>query len=184
MNWWTLWRVEKIRSTIWLIGLKGFIQTNVCQNIFVAFRCDFLYNSKIRCSGMPTSHFSRIFITWIDFLHSWLRTLPIWTAKETIIETMPPCFKESYPSTRVIIDATEILTEMPRSLRTQSESYSQYKHHNTAKGLVGVASSGAITFVSNLNAGRCSDKSITNDCEIFKLLERGDSVMADKGFEI
>ena len=32
---------------------------------------------------------------------------------------------------------------MPKSLRSQSKSYSNYKHHYTAKGLVGIALSGA-----------------------------------------
>ena len=33
-------------------------------------------------------------------------------------------------------------------------------------------------------AGRTTDKQATNDCVIIKLLEEGDSVMADKGFDI
>ena len=97
---------------------------------------------------------------------------------------MPKSFKETYPTTRVILDATEIFIEMPSLLRSQSESYSNYKHHNTAKGLVGIAPSGAITFVSDLYAGRCSDKAITKDSGVYDLLEEGDSVMADKGFTI
>ena len=40
------------------------------------------------------------------------------------------------------------------------------------------------SFVSDLYAGRSSDKQITNDCGVLDLLEAGDSVMADKGFEI
>ncbi len=99
-------------------------------------------------------------------------------------KTMQTFFKETYPSTKVIIDATEIFIEMPSSSRSQSESYSSNKHHNTAKGLVGIAQSGAVTFVSDLYAGRCSDKSIAKDSRILQLLEENDSVMADKGFTI
>ena len=43
--------------------------------------------------------------------------------------------KETYPTTPVIIDAAEIF-------RTKSESYSYYKHHNTATGVIGSAPSG------------------------------------------
>ena len=32
--------------------------------------------------------------------------------------------------------------------------------------------------------GRCSEKAIVKDCGILQLLEEGDSVMADRGFEI
>ena len=47
-----------------------------------------------------------------------------------------------------------------------------------------ISPSGAITFVSDLYAGRCSDKQITVDCGILNLLQSGDSIMADKGFDI
>ena len=152
--------------------------------VLVRLRCGLLEMDIAYRAGISVSHFSRIFITWIDFLHSRFRAFPIWASRETIDKTMPECFKELYPKTRVIIDASEIFIEMPSSLRAQSESYSNYKHHNTAKGLIGVAPSGAITFVSDLYAGRCSDKAITKDCGLYDLLEDGDSVMADKGFTI
>ncbi|CAB3998544.1 Hypothetical predicted protein, partial [Paramuricea clavata] len=84
----------------------------------------------------------------------------------------------------LIIDCTEIFLETPSSFRSQSATYSNYKHHNTAKGLVGISPSGAVSFVSELYAGQSSDKQITLDCGILNLLEEGDSVMADKGFEI
>ena len=97
---------------------------------------------------------------------------------------MPSAFKQIYPMTRVIIDCTEIFVEMASSFRSQSATYSSYKSHNTAKGLIGISPAGAVTFVSDLYAGRSSDKQITKDRGILDLLEEGDSVMADKGFEI
>ena len=38
--------------------------------------------------------------------------------------------------------------------------------------------------MSDLYAGRSSDKQITKDCGILNLVEEGGSIMADKGFEI
>ena len=38
--------------------------------------------------------------------------------------------------------------------------------------------------MSDLYTGHSSDKQITKDCGILDLLEEGDSIMADKGFEI
>ena len=123
----------------------------------------FMTLTRLRCAfpiedlgirfNMSTSNISRILVTWIDFLHTRLRILPIWASKKTVIDTMPKCFKELYPATRIIIDCTEIFTEMPpTSYRSQSATFSSYKHHNTAKGLVGIAPSGAVTFVSDLYA--------------------------------
>ena len=152
--------------------------------VLVRLRCGLLKEDLSYRAGISTSHFSRIFITWIDFLQSRFRSLPIWASKETVKETMPKCFEDTYPTTRVIIDATEVFIEMPSSMRSQNETYSNYKHHNTAKGLVGIAPSGAVTFVSDSYAGRCSDNAITRDCGILNLLEKEDSVMADKGFSI
>ena len=42
---------------------------------------------------------------------------------------MPPCFKKWYPTTRVIIDGTELYIEKPSSLAKQSATWS-YKNHN------------------------------------------------------
>ena len=135
-------------------------------------------------AGISSSQFSRIWITWLDFLHSKFRTFPIWPSKAGVQKTMPSCFWETYPSTRAIIDCTEIYIEKASSVRSQSSTYSNYKHHNTAKGLIGITPAGAVSFVSDLYTGRTSDKKATQDSQIFTLLETGDSVMADKGFDI
>ena len=97
---------------------------------------------------------------------------------------MPQCFKKMYPHTRIILDCTEMFIQMPTSFRSQSATFSNYKHHNTAKGLIGIAPNGAVTFVSDLYAGRCSDRKITADGGIYDLLEKGGSIMADRGFTL
>ena len=52
------------------------------------------------------------------------------------------------------------------------------------KSLIGISPHGAITFVSSLYTGEISDKEITRCSGILDLVEAGDSVMADKGFDI
>ena len=53
------------------------------------------------------------------------------------------------------------------------------------KGLVGIAPSGAITFISQLYSGSISDREIVERSGFLKLqFDKGDTVMADKGFTI
>ena len=76
---------------------------------------------------------SRICVTWIKFLKQQLKPLITWPPRELIDAHMPAQFKEFCPTTRVILDCTEIFTEVPSSMSIQSLTYSSYKHHNTFK---------------------------------------------------
>ena len=97
---------------------------------------------------------------------------------------MPKIFKDLYPTTRVVIDDTEIFVEKPSLPNLKQMTFSNYKNNNTYKGLVGISPSGAITFVSNLFSGAISDKELTRRSGILLLLETGNSVMADRWFDI
>ncbi|XP_013394003.1 uncharacterized protein LOC106161553 [Lingula anatina] len=134
--------------------------------------------------GVGVATVSRICRTYFELMHFRFRQLPIWPSKEIVEATMPQCFKEEYPSTRVILDCTELFIERPSGYVTQSETYSSYKSHNTAKGLVGIAPNGFITYVSDLAPGRMSDKEMTELSGLVDLMDEGDSVMADRGFLI
>ena len=59
-----------------------------------------------------------------------------------------------YPTTRVIIDCSEIFVEVPTSIMAQSQTWSNYKHHNTFKVLVGISPNGQVIFASKLWGGR------------------------------
>jgi len=108
-----------------------------------------------------------------------------WPSKEVIQKTMPADFKEKFPSTRIVIDCTEVFCEMPSSLLLNSELFSSYKNHVTLKGLVGISPSGAITFMSQLYTGSISDREIVLRSGLLsQAFDDGDSVMADKGFQI
>ncbi|CAC5389490.1 unnamed protein product [Mytilus coruscus] len=118
----------------------------------------------------------------IDELFMFLCSFNIWPSKDNIEAKMPAVFKMLYPSTRVVIDCTEIKTERPSSLALGSKCYSSYKSSHTWKGLVGISPHGSLTFVSSLYTDSMSDVEITKLCGLIELLESGDSILADKGF--
>ena len=136
--------------------------------------------------GISPGLSSYIFTTWIRILSKLLgNALVVWPPKESIRENLPICFvKSGYSSCRVILDCTEVNIERPKSLNAQAATWSDYKHHNTFKFLVGIAPSGFISFLSSCYGGRASDKFITRDSGFYDILERGDTVMADRGFQI
>ncbi|KAM7306140.1 uncharacterized protein ISCGN_009881 [Ixodes scapularis] len=135
--------------------------------------------------GISVSTVSRLCITWISYLYLYLSQLPLWATRQEVDEDMPPAFKEKYPTTRVILDATEIKCQVPSSLVLQSASFSTYKSTNTFKGLVGISPDGAVTFVSQLFLGSMSDKECVRQSGFLeRSFDENDSVMADKGFLI
>ncbi|XP_004212347.2 uncharacterized protein LOC101241578 [Hydra vulgaris] len=135
---------------------------------------------------LPKSTISRQIISWINYLYFTLGRIPIWPSREQIDLTMPECFKITYPSTRCIIDCTELFCQIPSSLNIQSCLYSSYKSHVTYKGLLGISPSGAIIFVSQLYPGSVSDKEIVIRSGFLNkdLWDKDDSVIADRGFTI
>ncbi|XP_064475789.1 uncharacterized protein LOC135389660 [Ornithodoros turicata] len=134
---------------------------------------------------MHQSTVSRLFSSWMNLLYVKLSALPLWQSREMIDKNMPEAFKEKYPNTRVVIDATEMRCEVPSSLVLQSDTYSNYKSVNTFKGLIGVSPDGFVTFVSALYTGSISDVELVKRSGFLEMpFNEGDSVMADKGFRI
>jgi hypothetical protein len=85
----------------------------------------------------------------------------IWPSRAQVLHFMPQSFKEFYPTTRCIIDATEIFIQSPSDPVAQQLTFSSCKHHNTFKALIGITPSGTISFVSKLYGGSISDRELT-----------------------
>ena len=130
---------------------------------------------------------SCIVIKWLNFLYLRLGLVPIWPEWDDVERTMPASFKEAYPTTFAILDATELFCEVPSSLSSQSQHYSAYKSHTTMKSLVATAPNGSFIFISKLFTGSISDCDLFVQSGIDRLLQKvtpGKSLMVDRGFEI
>ncbi|XP_078331887.1 uncharacterized protein LOC144625315 [Crassostrea virginica] len=182
----TYWRGQGQTTSTDRVRMSSSILSPIDQLFAVLMRLkvglyiqDIAERFQISCAS-----FSMIFTTWISLLHAELKFLNPFPSKDIINRTMPESFKIKYPSTRVIIDCTELFIQSSSSLLNQSLTFSNYKHHATVKFLVGISPSGVITFVSEGWPGKTSDRHLTENCGLLNLLESGDSVMADKGFTI
>lgn len=136
--------------------------------------------------SISTTHASNIFTTWIKILGEILGCLVFNPPKHIVQSNIPPVFKrqKKYRNVRHIIDCTEVFLEKPNNLQLAAQSWSDYKHHQTAKFLVSINPSGLINFVSECWGGRASDKHITSHSGFLDIVERNDTVMADRGFTI
>ena len=77
---------------------------------------------KLRCAKedvelslmfeISESTVSRVFNTWVNFLYFQLKELNTWPSRDVVSKFMPQDFKQKFPTTRVILDATEMPIQM------------------------------------------------------------------------
>ena len=98
--------------------------------------------------GVSESTVSRVFSKWIKVMDVRLSFLITWPKKELIQKTMPFSFIPTYGlKVTSIIDCFELFIEKPSNLLAKSCTWSQYKHYNTAKYLIGITPQGVISFI-------------------------------------
>ena len=128
---------------------------------------------------------SRIFSSWMVVMDARLAPLISWPDRERLWRTMPMSFQYAFgKQVTVIIDCFEVFIERPTNLLARAQTFSNYKHHNTMKILIGITPQGTVCFVSEAWGGRTSDKYLTENCGFLENLLPGDMVMADRGFTI
>ena len=89
---------------------------------------------------------SQAFTTWIRLFRQLLgHVLVVWLPREAIRQNLPSVFRKSgYSSCHVILDCAEVFIERSKSLDNQAYTWSDYKHHNTIKFLVGISQMGLL----------------------------------------
>jgi hypothetical protein len=129
---------------------------------------------------------SRYVTTWVRLLAITLRHVQPYPSYEAVQATLPPKWPRVLGNKRMrlILDATEVFMQTPSTKSGNRTTWSDYKHNNTAKFLVGVTPCGAIVFTSDGFGGSLNDVKLVEVSGLLFVLEDGDDVMADKGFMI
>lgn len=133
--------------------------------------------------SLRTEDVSKLFRETLDQLSLTLQRLITFYSRHEIKKTLPTEYG-NFPRLRCIIDCTEIFIQKPSDLKLQAATWSDYKHHNTVKLLVGITPQGSIAFISELYGGRASDQHIVRTCGFLDYIDPYDQVLADRGFPI
>lgn len=135
--------------------------------------------------NISPSSVSRFFAECIDILYKRLKPSVRWPEREQLRKTMPMQFRKHFNNkVAVIIDCFEIFIERPSNLIARASTWSSYKHHHTAKYLVGITPQGSVSYISQGWGGRTSDKYITEHSGFLSNIVPGDLILADRGFDI
>ncbi|XP_056001088.1 uncharacterized protein LOC125656863 [Ostrea edulis] len=127
---------------------------------------------------------ANIWITWVNFMSCQWRNIDLWPDRDVVRFFCPTDFRIKFPSTRVIIGGTECPIKKPKPPVAQQSTFSTYKNRNTIKVLAGATPGGVMSYLSPVYGGSTSDRQIVERSRLTTLCDRGDSIMADKGFNV
>ena len=100
---------------------------------------------------------SQTFTHVIDVVYYQLKPLIICPDRDALKKTMPMVFRNHFPNCIVIIDCFENFLERPTNWLARAQTFSQYKHHNTVKYLIGNTPQRTVSFISEGWGRRSSD---------------------------
>ena len=164
--------------------VTGITPLNQFILMLAKLRQDLDYLPLSQLCGVSEFTARNIFITWINFCARQWSEVKIWPDKDLVQFNTPNDFKQKFPTTRLIIDGTEIPIQKPSNPKAQRSTFSSYKNRNTVKVLVGSTPGGLISYLSPAYGGATSDRQIVERSALPQMCDANDSVMADKGFNV
>jgi hypothetical protein len=130
---------------------------------------------------ISTKAVSTIIATLIPFLSYELCILIHWPSPDEILRHTPQCF-EKHGNVKAVIDCTGVQTQRPSQTDIIAKLYSDYKQRLTYKVLVACTPGGTVSFVSKAVGGNMSDMDLVCQSGFLSLLQKGDVIIANKGF--
>lgn len=148
-------------------------------------RLGLLYGDLARRFETSVTRICDIVKKMLRILKKIMSYVVFWLPRSRIENSMPASFVEGgYGRTTCIFDCTEVILQRPKKLMARAQTFSSYKANNTVKFLTVIAPNGFIMYVSDVYGGRASDKYIVRHCGVEDHFQRGDEIMADRGFTL
>lgn len=147
-------------------------------------RQDLDYLPLSRLCGVSEFTAQNVFITLVNFCSRQWSEINLWLQKDLVQYYMPADFRAKFPTTRLIVDGTEVPIKKPSKPVAQRATFSSYKNRNTVKVVVGTTPAGLVSYLSPAYGGSTSDRQIIERSGLPSMCDSHDSVMADKGFNV
>ena len=178
-----IWLFNKVKSSIKILYKKLSLEDHMLV-VLMKLKLGLLNKDLAIRFDISTSRMSKIFRSLVPLVATHMTNLIVWPDHGTIRRHLPRSFKKNFKDCVCIIDCSEIFIERPKNLTARAQAWSNYKHNNTSKYLIGITPAGAISFLSLGWGGRVSDKQITKESGFFNKVSMGDCILADRGFNI
>lgn len=164
--------------------VKNLSPANQFLLMLTKLRQDTDYLPLSRMFGVSVFTADNVFCTWVNFCSRQWGEIDTWVSQEQVRYFAPSDFKAKFPTTRVVLDGTEIPVEKPSNPSSQRATFSTYKNTNTVKSVIGGTPGGLVSYVSPAYGGSTSDRQIIERGDLPQQCTAGDSIMADKGFNV
>ena len=126
--------------------LSRYQQLLVC---LLKLRMNYLFRDITYQLNVSVGTVQRVFHYTLNALYVELDFLIQLPSRDNLRKSMPMCFRKEFGNkVVVIIDCFELFTEKPSGAMNTVLTYSNYKHHQTVKYLIGIAPQGPVTFIS------------------------------------
>lgn len=140
--------------------------------------------------GVVDSVATSYFVTWVVVLYH-LLTQKMFPMPSTINirETMPSLWTESLEDfttyVKLVLDSTCLYFQTPSNAEAQTALYNRYYSGTCGKYVLGTTPAGATAFASLMYPGSITDRQLGILTLVgLGILEEGDTIMVDKGFDI